>query len=61
MSNESTIDELNIDELEAASGAANKTPYQAVYEGLIVGFVEAGGKAVCDFDGHGGVSCAFKA
>jgi hypothetical protein len=52
--------ELSIDELGAVSGGANKTPFQAVYEGLIQGFVEAGGKVSCDLDGHGGVSCTFK-
>ena len=52
--------ELTIDELDAVSGGANKTPFQAVYEGLIQGFVEAGGKVSCDLDGKGGVSCTFK-
>ena len=52
--------ELTIDELDAVSGGANKTPFQAVYEGLVQGFVEAGGKATCTFDGNGGVSCTLK-
>jgi len=61
MNNELTINELNIDELDAVSGGAEKTPFQAVYEGLINGFVEAGGKVTCVLDGKGGVACGFKA
>ena len=60
MNNELTIDELNIDQLAAVSGGAEKTPFQAVYEGMVKGFVEAGGKVSCSFDGHGGVDCTFK-
>jgi bacteriocin-like protein len=52
--------ELTIDELDAVSGGAEKTPFQAVYEGLVKGFVEAGGKATCVFDGNGGVACELR-
>jgi bacteriocin-like protein len=60
MQERSMSSELTIDELDAVSGGAEKTPFQAVYEGLVKGFVEAGGKVTCEFDGHGGVALTFK-
>jgi hypothetical protein len=47
--------ELNIDELDAVSGGA-KTIFQAVSEGFVKGFTEAGGTITCGPAGNNGLS-----
>jgi|GEM_PF-7002591 len=47
--------ELNIDDLDAVSGGA-KTIFQAVSEGFIKGFTEAGGTVTCGPSGKDGLS-----
>ena len=61
MNNESMINELTIDELDAASGgASNLSPFEATYAGLVKGFLDAGGEVTCIKDSGGIVGCFFK-
>lgn len=50
------VAELTSDEVEAVSGAM--TPLDAVWRGVIRGFVEAGGAVVCNRGAHG-YDCDF--
>lgn len=50
------IAELTSDEVEAVSGAM--TPLDAVWRGVIRGFVEAGGAVICNPGAHG-YDCDF--